>query len=92
MEDDLDDAMHLRPIQDEQDDVMITDEVEPTEPSVAAATAAAAETTLSPSSSLTSGTDVYMDAVDILHDDQQNNQSGTLEIDEPVAICSLLPA
>lgn len=90
MDDDLDDAMHMRPIQDEQDDVMITDDVEPTEPPAAAAAAApataTAESTLSPSSSLTSGTDVYMDAVDILHDDQQNDQSGTPEIDDSVVL------
>lgn len=34
------------------------------------------ENTLSPSSSLTSGTDVYMDAVDILNDDQDDHRSG----------------
>jgi hypothetical protein len=37
-----------------------------------------AENTLSPSSSLTSGTDVYMDAVDILNDEQQDNKSGKI--------------
>jgi len=35
------------------------------------------ENTLSPSSSLTSGTDVYMDAVEILNDDHNDNKSGT---------------
>jgi len=79
IDEDLDDAMHLKPIQDDQDDVMMTDETEQTEVSAPApevtAVTTAADATLSPSSSLTSGTDVYMDAVDILHEDQQNNQS-----------------
>jgi hypothetical protein len=35
-----------------------------------------AENTLSPSSSLTSGTDVYMDAVEILNDEHPDNKSG----------------
>lgn len=36
----------------------------------------AQDNTLSPSSSLTSGTDVYMDAVEILTDENQNDKSG----------------
>ncbi len=35
------------------------------------------DNTLSPSSSLTSGTDVYMDAVEILNDEYNDNKSGT---------------
>jgi hypothetical protein len=34
------------------------------------------ENTLSPSSSLTSGTDVYMDAVDIINEDNDDHKSG----------------
>ena len=34
------------------------------------------ENTLSPSSSLTSGTDVYMDAVDVLNEEQDDHISG----------------
>jgi len=34
------------------------------------------ENTLSPSSSLTSGTDVYMDAVEIINDEHDDNKSG----------------
>jgi len=36
------------------------------------------DNTLSPSSSMTSGTDVYMDAVDILSDHNDDNKSGRL--------------
>lgn len=83
MEQEIDDETHLRPIQDDEevDDVlMTTDEEAPLPPSTSHPTTTAStapEETISPSSSLTSGTDVYMDAVDILNDDQQNNQSGT---------------
>jgi hypothetical protein len=35
------------------------------------------ENTLSPSSSLTSGTDVYMDAIDIINEDNDDHQSGS---------------
>ena len=65
-----DDDTYLKSINDDEDDeVMITEPVQTEETKYA-------ETTLSPSSSLTSGTDVYMDAVDILSDEQQNNKSG----------------
>ena len=37
------------------------------------------ENTLSPSSSLTSGTDVYMDAVDIINEDANDQKSGREE-------------
>ena len=69
VEDELDDDPYLKSIDDEDDEVMITEPVQIDE-------AKYAETTLSPSSSLTSGTDVYMDAVDILSDEQQNDKSG----------------
>lgn len=70
IDDDDDDDTYMKSINDEEDDeVMITEPVQTED-------AKYAETTLSPSSSLTSGTDVYMDAVDILSDERQNDKSG----------------
>ncbi|CAF0888852.1 unnamed protein product [Adineta steineri] len=60
-----DDGVHMKPIDNDNDN----DEVMMKEK----------ENTLSPSSSLTSGTDVYMDAVEIFSDDNQDNKSdGTI--------------
>jgi hypothetical protein len=56
-------------IADDDDDVLFTEPVQNIE-------SLCAQTTMSPSSSITSGTDVYMDAVDILSDEQSNGKSG----------------
>lgn len=72
--DDMDDDIYMRPINDEgDDDVIISEDPVPYDEEKLAAT------TLSPSSSLTSGTDVYMDAVEILNDEISNEKSGRHE-------------
>lgn len=63
----IDENVYLRPINDEQIDEQIDEQLENNEND---------RSNLSHSSSLTSGTDVFMDAVDILHDDDFNESSG----------------
>ena len=68
--DDSDDDVLLKSVDDDSEQVALAEQMNDDEQR-------RAEQALSPSSSLTSGTDVYMDAIDIIHDDSLNDASGS---------------
>lgn len=69
MDDVEEDDTHIKPI--EPDETSLNEQESQVEPKPLDI-----DNHLSPSSSLTSGTDVYMDAVEILSDENHNDRSG----------------